>query len=301
MAQFLVNTLGLNLRSTPDSSNRHNILAVLSSGHEVVEETHPDNREPWKHVVTRVSGVEVRGFVHAEFLIPRTTALSVPVHRELAAVHLREEDRSITRRSGSRAFPLGESNRPRRKRGGSEAALASLHELVSWLDVERSERYKPGNNFTYCNIYAHDFCYLAGVYLPRVWWTDQALCKLWHRKPSEVIYGGTVTELNANSLFDWLAEFGPDFGWSRVFSPEAIQSDANGGKVAVICAKRKNINYSGHICAVLPESGTRKAKRTDGSVTGPLQSQAGASNKKYFTDVWWTHARYREFAFWVHT
>src|SRR5690606_15025632 len=151
----------------------------------------------------------------------------------------------ITRHSTGRAFPIGEANRPTRKPGATTESLRSHHDILDWLDVESNVRYRAGGGFTYCNIYAYDFCYLSGVYLPRVWWTEETLCKLWHGQDSRAVYGSTVSELNANRLFDWLLHFGTDFGWIRIFDPNSLQQEANAGKVAVICAQRKDINYSG--------------------------------------------------------
>jgi hypothetical protein len=52
------------------------------------------------------------------------------------------------------------------------------------VDKATHKRYKPIPNATFCNIYAHDYCHLAGVYLPRVWWSAAAIEKLARAKPS---------------------------------------------------------------------------------------------------------------------
>ncbi len=117
----------------------------------------------------------------------------------------------------------------------------------------------------------------------------------------EVRYAVTVNELNANSLFDWLNDHGPRFGWRRIFDLDAMQSHANNGGVAVICAKRKELNRSGHIAAVVPETASQQAARSGGAVVRPLQSQAGAANHRYTNGprAWWQGAEFREFGFFV--
>ncbi|MDQ3064509.1 MAG: hypothetical protein M3R14_16845, partial [Acidobacteriota bacterium] len=139
------------------------------------------------------------------------------------------------------------------------------------------------------------------VYLPRVWWMPQALIDLAAGRNVQPIYGETVAEKNANSLFEWLKNFGPTFGWKRTASLEEMQDAANNGQVAVICAANRIPNRSGHIVLVVPETNANKAERTDGVVVKPLQSQAGRNNHNYHTDLWWVRlaSTYREHGFWI--
>ena len=67
-------------------------------------------------------------------------------------------------------------------------------------------------------------------------------------------YGTTVSELNANSLYNWLEEFGSDFGWRRTLDVTELQNAANAGQVALICGQRTELNQPGHICLVVPET-----------------------------------------------
>lgn len=168
------------------------------------------------------------------------------------------------------------------------------------LNVENSVRYQPKSTATYCNIYAYDYCYLAGVYLPRVWWTSKSLIALSAGKTVKPIYGSTVDEISANGLVGWLKEYGSTFGW-KTGSIEEMQNAANDGQVAVICAQNKIPNKSGHICVVVPETDSQSAERKNGNVIKPLQSQAGANNHKYSTDTWWIRLapRFREHRFWI--
>lgn len=114
-------------------------------------------------------------------------------------------------------------------------------------------------------------------------------------------YGVTILELNANSLYDWLDEFGEKFGWEGIFNLTEIQTSANTGEVVVICAQRRNLNYSGHICAVVTETDNHNAEWNNGEVVKLLQSQAGSKNFRYATsDRWWASSKYRNFGFWKH-
>ena len=169
--------------------------------------------------------------------------------------------------------------------------------------MESSPRYLPTSSATYCNIYAHDYCTLAGVYLPRVWWTDQALVRIGRGEDVGPVYAQTVREMRADDLFAWLVDCGPSFGWRRVFDATALQAAANGGGVGVICADREAEGRSGHITVVVPEHGTHRAERdADGNVTQPLQSQAGSVNRRWGSAGrdWWWGAQFRDRGFFVH-
>lgn len=180
--------------------------------------------------------------------------------------------------------------------------VAALHRIIEALDVEHSARYAATSEQTYCNIYAYDFTYAAAVYLPRVWLREKALVDLASGKEVPVLYGKTVRELSTNSLFDWLEDWGDDFGWQRSFDLAELQAQVNQGAVGVICAKRAVPQRSGHITCVLPEVIGRSALRSGSSLIAPLQSQAGSKNKRYFATSWWIERR-RDFAasgFWWH-
>jgi hypothetical protein len=291
--------LGLFLRSAPvvkDSTK----VAVLPLGHLVRKQAESPTPNWWQ-VSTTIQGTEVEGFVNGAFLVP-DTAFSPPTgSRTISAVHLTTSS-SVTRSKAANAFPLNEPNQPTRNGNGSAASKSKdLTAIVDWLDVEdrRKVRYAPASNKTFCNIYAHDYCYLAGVYLPRVWWTPSALTRLKDGQQVTPSYGSTVREMNANALFEWFTEHGPLFGWNRTFDLTQMQSAANEGQVVVISAQNKVPNRSGHICVVVPENGSHEATRSGTAVTRPLQSQAGRTNRKYMTHQWWTGATFRDWGFWI--
>jgi hypothetical protein len=213
------------------------------------------------------------------------------------AVHLAENVAASNRSTSvDRAYPLGEDNRPTRATGTAA--------IVRYLDVEKSARYQPTNAQTFCNIYACDYCYLAGVYLPRVWWTSRALADIAAGLTVPVKYAETVAELNANALHTWLHEFGSSFGWIQTTSLDQLQTAANAGQVSVICAQRSESSKPGHIAVVVPESAPPEIAISNATgIRVPLQSQAGRSNYSFSCKPgrWWEGAQFRTFGFWIHT
>jgi hypothetical protein len=185
--------------------------------------------------------------------------------------------------------------------GTPDARIADLHAIVALLDVEQSARYQPTAVSTYCNIYACDFSFLAGLYLPRVWWTSKALVDIAQGLAPPIVYGKTVQELTANALFDWLGEWGDEYGWQRCLDVNDLQSRVNQGAVGLISAQRADRSRSGHIVVVLPEAQGHSAERVGSTVVRPLQSQAGRKNKPYFSSQWWIDlgAEFRGVSFWV--
>lgn len=218
----------------------------------------------------------------------------------LPIAQLKENNVESRRASaGKRAFPLGEPGRPSRPGGDLRGEVRTI---IDWLNVPISPRYSP-DTATYCNIYAADFCYLAGVYLPRVWWTTQALKKLKLGATVATVYGDTVAEMRADDLYAWLSEFGPSFGWSRVNDASSLQTCANAGGIGIVCADRAAPGLPGHISVVVAETEHVQAVRSPGgAVLVPVQSQAGARNFKESsgTGAWWADARFQGYGFWTH-
>ena len=141
------------------------------------------------------------------------------------------------------------------------------------------------------------------MYLPRVWWTPGAIEQLARGEKVELLYEKTIDEQRANDLFRWLRDFGPRFGWRQTGTLTKLQEAANLGGIGIIVARRKIDGKSGHIVAVVPETNDQKAKRdSNGSVTSPLQSQAGVRNFRYRAAPvqWWTGDQFADSAFWIH-
>jgi predicted chitinase len=302
-----VSATRLNLRSRPVVSAATR-LATLAEGAEVVVLGEADT-EGWVRVRARLGNSVTEGVVGASFLSALRPSRPIPVlppaptAERIRAAHLRKDHPRATRKhDGARAFALNEAAAPRRVGAGSPKALL---DIVGYLDSERvaHQRYKPKRSTTFCNIYAHDYCTLAGVYLPRVWWTDRALTALRARQPVREQHGQTVRELSANSLLDWFEDFGPLFGWKRETCLDVVQAAANQGSVCVIVAQQHDRNRSGHITAVVPEHASHAAKRDgNGRVQRPLESQAGTHNHRFVTQrtAWWAHSRFQDFGFFRH-
>lgn len=311
----IVNTDSLNVRATPTSRSSINIISRFYAGDEVEMFPDPNNTSSfWVRIKKIINNKELVGYVGGKYLDKKsdTTPVTQMEFNSLEAVHLLENKRNVTRSNPhGRVYPLGESSRPTRDLNSRQKRIDSLHKIVDWLDVEKSERYQPTSKYTYCNIYTYDYCYLGGAYLPRVWWNPDSQCALLRNKKVNVVLdylnnSFTVREMNANNLHLWLEEFGAKFGWERKFDVTEVQKDANEGKICIITAQQLDANRSGHICPIVPETDSLKADyNDDGTVKFPLQSQAGGRNRKYFTHFgdhakWWVRINYRDFGFWVH-
>lgn len=314
---FRVQTLDgmLRLRREPQISDppQANVLANLPGGH-LVRAVTGTKVKGFIEVETSLRGALLRGFASAKFLVPvdgavdikPVTALSAPPIAGIVAVTMPRKAGTVTRRRDpAGAHSLNEKNQPGRAGTTAEQLRAELGAIIDWLGVDdpANLRYQPQDGRTYCNIYAHDYCALAGVYLPRVWWTSAALLQLAAGNTVEPRYEDTIQEMRANDLSRWLRDFGPGFGWRATGTLNKLQMEVNQGAVGVIVARRKEDGRSGHIVMVVPETATETARRdASGEVLAPLQSQAGATNFRYGKGkpAWWTGSEFAEFTYWLH-
>lgn len=193
-------------------------------------------------------------------------------------IHLSSKTSSTRSMTGRRAFPLNEPDMP-----NGNGTIAGIRKVLDWLDVEKSARYIRDARSTFCNIYAYDYGCRMGAYLPRVWWSKNALLNLDFSDPA---YGSTLMEMNANALYDWFPKYGTGFGWTEANTTDA-QIAANQGHCVIMVAANKNRAKSGHIVAIVPETDKVKCMQANGLIIYPVQSQAGAVNKKYFCSKWW--------------
>ena len=102
---------------------------------------------------------------------------------------------------------------PARKGETPDELRRSLNEIIDYLasTSRRTSATSRAQGLTFCNIYSHDYCLLAGVYLPRVWWTPGAIERLTQGEAVQPLIGNTIVEMRANALFRWLRDFGPLF------------------------------------------------------------------------------------------
>ncbi|WP_448140399.1 hypothetical protein [Sphingopyxis fribergensis] len=309
-------TRPLRLRSAPRISTPAdaNVVATLADG-AIVRSVSGSPVNNFIEVEAILGGQLFRGFASADFLV-RITAPQAAAERDALALpatigavpeaHLKPAAGVVTKRSGiATARSLDEANMPGRTAADPAGLRAELAQIIDYLGTDKPahKRYQPRDGLTFCNIYAHDYCSLAGVYLPRVWWTGPALVKLAAGESVAPLLDATVYEQRANDIFRWLGDFGEAFGWRRATTLDELQNHANLGGVAVIVARRRNEGRSGHIVAVVPETATETAKRdAHGRIELALQSQAGTVNFRYGLSAadWWKNERFAEAAFWLH-
>ena len=300
---YQVVPLELNLRAQPRLAK--NILAQLKQG-QAVRGLPARAGQPagWLRVRAELQGTPVEGFVKA-FLLKKTAAPPVvsppPVLPTLPEAHLSTTQPVRLTNPDRRAYSLNDPAQPGRTGLSNADKAQDLARIIAYLRVDTARRYRRTASATFCNLYAHDYCHLAGAYLPRVWWRAKALTQLVQGQLIAARYGTTVVEYNVNALFNWLEEFGPDFGWRRTVSLDEVQQAANLGQVGIIAAQRTHLNAPGHIVAVVPETEAHRATRRSGQVSTPLQSQAGSTNFRYGgRGQWWLGSQFRRFGFWVH-
>jgi hypothetical protein len=306
----------LRLRSEPKiprTDPESNIIARLPDGHRV-RLVSGKRTDRFVEVETSLNGAHLRGFAASEFLASTSAAAEIPtvVVAEspptvgIVAVFAPPRPGVVTtRKAPATALSLNEPAQPGRTGTTPDQLRTDLEAIIDYLAVEKPThaRYQPANQRTFCNIYAHDFCTLAGVYLPRVWWTPGAIERLARGETVAPKLGSTIDEQRANDLFRWLRDFGPRFGWRQTGTLTKLQTETNIGAIGLIVARRTDDGRPGHITVVIPETGDHKAKRNgDGDVIAPLQSQAGAVNFARSTGGlnWWKKATFADSAFWLH-
>src|SRR4030095_1805538 len=228
-------TTRVNLRSRPQVIPE-TIIVTLSENTIVIKSGVSALPEWWK---VNVPSYGIEGFIHSKFLEEKPNgAVEVvldPIDLPSVDLKVKTSTQSKRNKTGARAYPLNESGMPDRDLTSSSTKIASIHNIISWLNVETSARYGPAEKQTYCNIYAYDFCKRNGVYIPRVWWTRSAIASLVNGIKVPPVYSNTVTELNANSLYDWFVEFSSIFGWRRVFNLNELQTAATTyGNIGII-------------------------------------------------------------------
>jgi hypothetical protein len=185
------------------------------------------------------------------------------------------------------------------------STLAALNhtQTLKYLDVQNNPRYKPRNNNTFCNIYAHDYAEHFGIYLPRVWWNTQTFNHINQNidnpdfTPPTPIYNQNVIELNANALYNWLKECSLrpqhlSFGWTQTHPQEAQNAVNKLTHFAVICARRRERNRSGHITVIIPQHLHPQHNNKPQPIT-PIQSEAGTANRQItHNNLWYERNTY---------
>jgi len=290
-----------------------NVIAHLPDGHRVRWLSGKPG-DPFLEVETSLNGAHLRGFASSKFLVKVAVdgqiaviaPAAAPPTAGVIAVSAPRKASLVTRRAEqANALSLNEPGQPARTGATPQELRENLWRIIGYLAVDKAShaRYRPRDGLTFCNIYAHDYCTLAGVYLPRVWWGQAAIERLTRGEAVEPRIGATIFEQRANDLFRWLQAFGPRFGWRQTGTVGKLQLEANLGAVALVIARRKLEGKSGHVTMVVPEKDSFQARRNAaGEVIAPLQSQAGARNFQFDagTSNWWNGEQFAESAFWLH-
>lgn len=306
----------LRLRSEPKIDQRDpqaNVIARLPDG-QIVRAVTDKPVKGFLEVETSLLGALYRGFASIQYLKPASGVTEVlpmvpaptPPSRGIVAVYMPGREGEVTSRTKfANANSLNEPNQPGRTGTMASELRSELATIIDWLSVDKPThlRYQPRDNVTFCNIYARDYCQLAGVYLPGVWWTQPAIELLARGKSVQPLLGKTIDEVLANGLFIWLRDFGQRFGWRSTGTLNKLQREVNQGAIGLIIARRVQDERHGHIVVVIPETDEQRARRNAaGEVIAPLQSQAGLVNFRYGTGKlnWWRDAKFAEHAFWLH-
>jgi predicted chitinase len=302
----------LNLRRTPGVSPG-NLIAALAQGTQV-EALAGTQAQGWTQVRVLLNGVLRQGFVSSQYLepLPRARGRALAGAEApspalaLPPAYLPQECRDVARSgAGRRAYPLGEAGRPRVSAKTPAGRAGQLLDLVAWLDCENPQhlRYQARSGAGDAMTYAADYAYLAGAYLPQVWWTRGALARMAQGEGVPVSYDDSVRELPANGLYDWLNDQGTGFGWHQEIDLISLQEAANAGEVCVIVARNRDPNGPGQVSLVIPEHPGCAARRdAAGDVLRPAESTAGGKNHRCAVPrtAWWLGSRYSAYAFWRH-
>ena len=139
-------------------------------------------------------------------------------------------------------------------------------DVISQFRVETSERYRPRDGNTYCNIFVWDVTAAMGAEIPH--FVDYGT-----GAPRTYPDVSGAMELDANGTLDWLVKTGPQYGWREVTAQEA-QAWANSGRPAVTAWK--NVGGIGHVQVVSPSN-----NGAYDPVRGVAVAQAGASLYDY--------------------
>ena len=251
------------------------------------------------HIATYFQQEYLNGFVLKDSILKGRTLKTVERIDLLAKPFVCWNDLSDERKKIYGSPPITSQEAPRRSHLTTHTKLQGIHAIHEFLDVESSSRYQINNSITYCHTYVCDFIDLAGGYLPRVWWTKDAIKKLRDGENLELSDPNNVDVLGARGLYNWLYHWGSHYEWRQTFDADKAQLAANNGQLSLIAARRESDDAAGHICMIIPENNKRKAIRKNGRVIIPAMSHAGIRNRSFFTNKWWIAETFRFFGFWI--
>ena len=176
------------------------------------------------------------------------------------------------RSTTQRQYALREPEMP--KGNGTPRAL---HEIFNYL--QDSERYKhtfPEKDLS--GLYLYDVAYLAGAYVPRIWYSNVKL-------PSPL----NIRILNNNDLYEWFTDHSANFGWEEISDIKLAQQYAGVGHLVTIAASPKNKRMSGRFTIVVPDLQMEKPAAI------PTQAKPGG----FFQHDWYKHKKYESYKIYV--
>lgn len=174
----------------------------------------------------------------------------------------------LQRASGALTAPPSVPVSPGITSDSSGRSAGRYSAVINQFCVETNPRYavnQKGRGDTYCNIFVWDVTSAMNAEIPHYY----------NAKTGEPMNRGdeNASEMNANAMFDWLKEYGGEYGWKEVTAEEA-QSLANAGRPVVTALKRPGAH--GHVQVVCPSK--------DGafnSEKGVTVAQAGSNLTSY--------------------
>ncbi len=193
----------------------------------------------------------------------------------MKAFHLHKETPVTRHQTTTRLYALSEEGMPK-----GNGLPETLLQIARFLDPTNSARYSLKNKVSH--VYAHDFCYLAGAYLPLVWWGDANFGD------------GPKVQMTGTAVWDWLIDYGKEFGWKPVEDLKQAQELADVGHVVTIIALPKNVNSDARLTMVVPE--TKECFDPQYQKGIPCQSRAG---KTFIKTDWYNGSSWREYKIYV--
>ena len=187
---------------------------------------------------------------------------------------------------------LNEAEMP--KGDGTQMALRKiLHYL------HEADRYKKtGDNLS--GLFLYDVAYLAGAYVPRVWYSDASLSE---EGIGKEVSDERLRELNNNDLFDWFKIYSREFGWKPVADFVTAQEYASVGNLVVIISQARNRYKHGLVSVIVPQDGKpvdipvqcRPSKR----IAGSKIAQTRKDELLTFQNDWYNGPLYANFKIYV--
>ncbi len=153
---------------------------------------------------------------------------------------------------GGRSQPLS----PSYENTSSERKPEALDAVLNQFSVESSKRYEPTLFNTYCNIFAWDATSAMNAEIPHWINWKTMMPYAYDTKLSYSENAKLASEVNVNTLFDWMEGHAGMIGYREVSDAEA-RAAANQGKPAVGIWQNPKSGSSGHIVVLRPYDPSR--------------------------------------------